>query len=260
MNLDVRTLTYEEFLERIDYSVSWEPPVATSNRALSPRRIGEEPWKDLDIRKTLYFPQLAKFKCGLCAYPELRYLTINQIKALKGKVKTSGITINDTGHKTTLYAYDDVLWSSDNVPYKEQILSKATNIPIFSKKIIVFEGEIRPSYVPIENIIYIPAEKYCQSRSVYLECYFHESIHWTKDNISNCHRDLPANIEEIVACLGQIDLLGKTNTPVTDKRYKMMLRYIKSYMPYWYGKRDFNCIKTLALKASDALLRGLHHK
>lgn len=251
MNLNVRTLTIREIYNSVDYTIKWEPPIKTSHKALRPRLIGHAPWEDKKIIKTLYIPQLQKYLSGKSPYPELRYVTKEHIYEGEGVVDSNdAVSIIVDEQKLDLFAYDTVKWAGKQ-SFGDVSLRKATGIPHFSKNMKVYSGEISPSYVPHENIIYIPAKKYCHER--YLECYFHECIHWTRDNIKLCKRNLPYAIEEVVACLGQLNLLMKTNTVVSEKQYKMMMNYLMS----WLGTFDealFKHAKRYAIEASENLL------
>lgn len=214
---------------------------------------------------TLYLPLLIKMMADNTAMvPEFRFSTFKQIKdeGMSVKKGSKGFPIfywgtyttndDDTEEKVkmcikhfTVFNYQDVdipeghtikpLTTSDFTCDKPNIMGIINRL-----KIKIVQGNtLDPCYNLANNVIMMP-DNFDDDVSKYTTL-FHEIVHWTKNNIKNCKRELSYASEELVAELGSFMIchdLGIEYTPVENSNYYEYLRSWLSNFPTDEAKID----------------------
>ena len=210
-------------------------------RAISPYNPASRYTYRGENKNELYLGELQKMRAIDGYVPELRFLTKKQVEKYGGEVMGPGedIHVYIPGYGTkyyTVYNYSRIKWGKKD-PFKNFELKEwkpedahEMGLPfIDTENLKVMVGYIKPSYVPHENIVYLPHPEYCTSKATFLECYFHEIVHWTRHNFYECKRYLPYPIEELVAELGAMQMLKLGKVKAVDGQVERMLGYMHSW-------------------------------
>lgn len=211
-------------------------------RAINPYNPASKHTYKGENQRELYLGELEKMRSIDGYIPELRFLTKKQAEKYGGEVEGPGedirVYIPGYGHKFyTVYNYSRIKWSKKD-PFKKLELrewkptdSHAMGLPFIDTDTLkIMVGYINPSYVPHENIVYLPHPDYCTCKATFLECYFHEITHWTRNNIGLCSRGLPYPVEELVAELSAMQLLKLSKVKAVDGQVERMLGYLGNWL------------------------------
>ena len=221
----------------------------------------------------LYLGELQKMKALEGYVPELRFLTQKQVEKYGGEVMGPGedihVYIPGYGVKYyTVYNYSRIKWNKKD-PFKKLELkewkpedAQEMGLPFIEHRDLkIMVGYIKPCYVPHESLVYLPHPDYCVSKATFLECYFHELVHWTRHVFSNCNRYLPYPVEELVAELGAMQILKLGKVKAIDGQVERMLGYMKSWFKGYDGNEREMMLedaKGHASRAVDELVLYLH--
>ena len=242
-------------------------------RAINPYNPASKHIYNGENQRELYMGEFQKMRAIDGYIPELRFLTKKQAEKYGGEVEGPGedirVYIPGYGHKFyTVYNYSRIKWSKKD-PFKKYELrewkptdSHEMGLPFIDADTLkIMVGYINPSYVPHENIVYLPHPDYCTCKATFLECYFHEITHWTRNNIGLCSRYLPYPVEELVAELGAMQLLKLSKVKAVDGQVERMLGYMAS----WFRGCDVDDVEIMledakfhACAAADELASYLH--
>ena len=210
-------------------------------RAISPYNPASRCTYRGENKNELYLGELQKMRAIDGYVPELRFLTKKQVEKYGGEVMGPGenIHVYIPGYGTkyyTVYNYSRIKWGKRD-PFKNFELKEwkpedahEMGLPFIDHKDLkVMVGYIKPSFVPHENIVYLPHPDYCTSKATFLECYFHEIVHWTRHALYECRRYLAYPIEELVAELGAMQMLKLGKVKAIDGQVERMLGYMSSW-------------------------------
>lgn len=216
-------------------TITWtRPTLLTDKKVMTPfNPATKHSYQGLN-QMNLYLPQLQELRGDEDYIPDLRYLTEKQIAKYNGEVDPrSGLIITFANgfvvKRYNVYNMSLVHWYG-NEPFTEYKLEQGLKPDFIKPDVRVITGLILPSYVPHENRVYVPKSEYCATYSRYMETLLHEIIHWTKDNIDECHRCLAYPMEEMVACIGSAILMDKVGIETSEGQEKMMLDYIRGWV------------------------------
>lgn len=235
----------------------------------------------------LYLPIMIKIMSSEEVIPEYRYSTFNQIKKAglslkKGchgfpvffysqyvKEDKNGIEdpeVRGFLKRFTVFNYEDIEFTENSKIPKMEVNEFECEIPnikriIDNLQIKILEGNtLIPCYHIKKNLIMLPTN-FEDDISKYTTL-FHEIVHWTKNNIDKCKRELNCAQEELVAELGSFMIchdLGLEYTPSEINNYYSYLdSWLSSYLTEDEKLNALNDCLIYANRATKAILNALN--
>ncbi|MGN1356776.1 MAG: zincin-like metallopeptidase domain-containing protein [Succinivibrionaceae bacterium] len=152
--------------------------------------------------------------------------------------------------KINRYRIDNYALQSPSVNIQAEQLLEANSV-----RVLTATG-IQPSFVPHENVIYVPRNEDFQSESSKWEALFHELIHWTKKNLPGCDRNFCYAQEELTAELGSLMLCQELGIDFRPGQKEGMLAYLHSWLSPFKEEQKLSAIDE-ALRAADKAINIL---
>jgi len=259
-------MAYKKPTKRVDAIQVFSDKIA---EAIDKMNEGEKPswikpWRDLDynprnmVHNNHYSGLYNVFSCMVSGHNDPRYLTFNQIRKLKGKLKKGSKCVpiifwkffkntdKDTGEEKSIpFARYYPAFNVEDVEGIEiPALDKNTNNDIVANEVItdmikklkveINENGNSAHYIPSRDDITLPRLSQFNNVDEWSAVVLHELVHWTGSknrlnrDVSEYHNNKAVRSrEELVAELGAMRLCQKLNiNGFTDKNH---LSYIKGW-------------------------------
>lgn len=193
---------------------------------------------------------------------EYRYSTFNQLKK-------EGLSLKRGCHGKSIFFYGSYVKKAENDDEEDKVKMCLKCYTVFNYKDVVFPAEhklkaennefdcdkvdimeivkkldikiiegntLSPCYNTLTNVIQIPNN--FTNESAKYSTLLHEIVHWTKNNINKCKRNLSRAHEELVAELGSFMLCHDLGIEYIPSEMDNYYAYLKSWLSEYNTEED----------------------